>query len=354
MIETIDYISTEEELQELTSSLKNSLDKLSVAITTSDIVDDDISTESLEAVMHMVNYDLSTEVDANIVFKQNLNDLYKKLNGYIYKQFKGFSPLVKLTNEYRTTELVKLKKLIEDGVLVPRESIDQTKVTNLNNKLAVFYASGYSLERNGSDLTKFISGMFELTNRSGKYINGIRNMYIKLSKPDKSLEIPKLSGLLNVKKTLIGLQSTIERKVKITDFRLSIITKFISSNVTLLFVSNSPKRGIRVHTDTFKVNTNRIIGTPDNNTTLKLLDAVIKNSSNLDGAHKNISLAIKLLTRDNTLQLISSIAGENKAHRFLVAKYAEGVTNALINLYIDIVHSDKLVIDYIKATYRKA
>jgi hypothetical protein len=179
-------------------------------------------------------------------------------------------------------------------------------------------------------------------------------MYKKLSEPTAELNVPKLNGLANIKKTLTGVSPTVTRKIKITDFRLSIFNKYFSNNVEIVFVSNSVKRGIRVHTDTYTINTDRKIGTPSNKATIKLIDDTIKQTSKLDNVFKSLSFIIKMLTRDNTLQLMGSVSGENKTHRFLIAKYSESITGALINLYRDIHNSDKIIIDYIRLTYRKA
>jgi len=350
-----DYMLANEELNMLNLDIQDKINKIDISITTSELISRDISNESASLVMEMVDYEVSTEANVNVVetFKKNLSTLYNDLNKYIFKQFKSFAPLVKLTTQYKRAELENLKKQIEDGTLVPKKSVDQKKLKVLNNKLGVFYASGYSLKKNANDLATFIDGMYAITNKSGRYISGLIMMYNKLSANSVNLDIPKLNGVLNVKKSLNGLSDTAERKIKITDFRLSIINKYISSNVNILFVANAPKRGIRVYVEPYKVNLNQSITPPDTKSAIKLLDSVIKNSNTLNNVHKNLGFNIKMLTRDNTLQLISSISGENKSHRFLIAKYSESVTMSLINLYNDILATDKLVIDYINTTFEK-
>lgn len=351
----LDAIMAEDDMNSIILTTEDAYDDLNLAITTAMAMDkDELSSESLDIINNYTGLDISTEANVVNEFKNKLNALYRSLNGYVYKQFKGFSALTDITSEYRTNELIKLKNMIAKGELIPVDKVDMNKAKSLNNRLAPFYASGYSLKSNASDLNSYITGMFSLTSRTGKYLNGLYNMFEKLSTSEPELNVPKLNGLLNVKKGLTGLTSTVDRKRTITDFRLSILYKFISSDVKVLFVSNSTKRGIRVHIDKYTINTDRPIGKANNNITLALLDTAIKNASNLKNVHNGLSFNIKKLTRDNTLQLISSVTGEGARHRFLVAKYAETVSKSLINLYIDCVNSDRLVIDYIRLTYRKA
>lgn len=358
MFDYLEQINNDDAVNQIEASIEEAYDKLSVAITTAEVLENAtvngvMSNENFKIITTMVDYDLSTEDNPLATFKTNLNALYKNLNGYIFKQFKGFSPIVNKAKEYNIAGLSKLKDDIKSGKLVPKTKVDQDKVKSLNSKLGPFYASGYSLVKGCGDLTTFMNGMVSISDKKGKYMKGLYNMFTKLNAPTPELNIPMLSGLLNTKKKLIGLKDTVSRKQMITDFRLSIITNYIASNVVILFVSNSTKRGIRVHTDMYTINTDKVIGTADTASTIKMLDNAISIGGKLDTIYSGIKLNIKFLTRDNTLQLISSITGENATHRFLVAKYSEAVTKSLISLYSNIINSDKLVMDYIRLTYEK-
>ena len=355
MLTHIEHMNDIDMMNDLQNDMNTAHDKIGVAITTATVMegphDDTISNESFNNITTILDYQVSNEDNVINTFKNNLNELYHGLNGYIFKQFKSFSGIANKSKNYNMVTLAKLKEDIKSGKLVPKSKIDQDKVKSFNSKLGPFYASGYSLSKSSSDLTTFISGMVSLSDRKGKYMKGLSNMFGKLNAPTPELNIPMTSGILNTKKKLVGLQDTVSRKQTLTDFRLSIITNYISSNVSILFISNSSKRGIRVHTDNFTIDTNKTIGVANNAATLKMLDNSMAIGNKLDNVYAGIKLNIKFMTRDNTLQLISSITGENATHRFLVAKYSEAVTRSMINLYTNIVNSDKLVMDYIRLTY---
>ena len=356
MLSNLEYIDNADSMNIVSGKIDEAYRNMNITTTTAEtmgqvMLDGKISDDGAKVISGMIGYELSTEDNALAVFKERLNSLYKGLNGYIFKQFKAFAPLANQTKNYHVAELTKLRDAIKSGKLVPKTTIDQTKIKGLNSKLGPFYASGYSLAKGGGDLISFVNGMIDLSNKKGKYMKGISNMFDKLNAPTTELNIPMLSGLLNTKKKLNGLVDTVSRKQTITDFRLSIITNWISSNVSILFVSNSSKRGIRVHTDNYTINTDHKIGLAKNVATLKLLDQAISTGNKLDNIYSGIKLNIKFLTRDNTLQLISSITGEHATHRFLVAKYSEAATKSMINLYQNIINSDKLVMDYIRLTY---
>jgi hypothetical protein len=353
-MENTDYILVQEELRDLEREIDTDLDRLSLAITTAE-QDIDVSNESINIISDYIDYDIANEADDIGEFKDRVGRLYTELSGFIFKRFKKFSPLVDRSSDFKSKELEKLINEINSGVLVPDETINENAAERFNNKLAVFYASGYGLTSGCSDLITYIENISYLPNKSGKYMNGLDLMYKSLNSPEQTLNVPRLNGLLNVKKTLNGISETVVRKYKITDFRLSIVNKWFSSQVELAIVSNSTKRGIRVHVDTFSVNTkNKRIGLPNNSQTIKLLETGLRLKNNLKNAHKSISFNLKKMTRDNTIQLVKSAGGSDNTHRFLIAKFTEAVTKANINMYKDLVSADAIIIAYVKLTYRKA
>lgn len=353
-MDILDYIVAQEELHQLDSDMEKTFNRWSMAITTVDN-GDELSAESIDIISNYIGYDIATEADDLGEFKARVNVLYNELGNFIFKRFKKFSPLASRSASFKAGELAKLRDQISSGILVPDDTINPGAMVSFNSKLAVFYASGYGLTTGCSDLSTYIENIMFLPNKSGKYMNGIDEMYKQLNSSEQTLNVPRLSGLLNVKKQLKGLTETVTRKQKISDFRMSIINKWFSSNVELSIVSNSTKRGIRVHVDSFTVNTaNNKIGLPNNSQTLKLLELGLRLKGNLDSAHKAISFNIKKMTRDNTIQLVKSAGGEDSTHRFLVAKYSEAMTKANINMYKDLVNIDSIIISYIKLTYKKA
>jgi len=353
-MDNIDYILAQEELHQLDSDMEETFNRLSLAITTGEH-NDELSAESIEIVSNYIGYDISTEADDMKEFKTRVGTLYTELGNFIFKRFKKFAPMAERSAEYKSKELAKLRDDITEGVLVPDDTINEGAMVKFNSKLAVFYASGYGLKTGCSDLSTYVENIMFLPNKSGKYMNGIKEMYKQLNSVEQSLNIPRLSGLLNVKKKLNGMSETVTRKQKISDFRMSIVSKWFASNVELVMVTNSPKRGIRVHTDTFTVKTqNNKVGLANNSQTLKLLELGLRLKGNLASAHKAISFNIKIMTRDNTVQLVKSAAGEGSTHRFLVAKFSEVVTKANINMYKDLMNIDSIIIAYIRLTYKKA
>lgn len=346
-----DYIIAEEELATANKEIDDLLLKLSMG----NVTEYSAEENNLETISEFIDYDISLEADDYTMFKARVDGVLGSLNQIIFARFKALSPLVNRTSEYKLNELIELKRKINNGELIPNPVLNPNKIEVLNRKLAVFYSSGYNIENNCTQLIDFMDHIVTLSNRSGKYLMGLQDMYDRLN-ADGGQNVPKLSGLLNVKNSLGGLVSTVNRKYNVTDFRLSIVNNWFTSRAELFMITYSSRkgRGIKTTTEMYNVSLQRNVKKVNNNDTLKLIDYGIKHQGKLVNVHKSLSFAVKLFVRDNTMQLIRSASGANSTHRFLVARYSEGVIRSLINLYRNIMSYDSIIIAYINATYKQA
>lgn len=346
-----DYIIAEEELATANKEIDDLLLKLSMG----NVTEYSAEENNLETISEFIDYDISLEADDYTMFKARVDGVLGSLNQIIFARFKALSPLVNRTSEYKLNELIELKRKINAGELIPNPVLNPNKIEVLNKKLAVFYSSGYNIENNCTQLIDFMDHIVTLSNRSGKYLMGLQDMYDRLN-ADGGQNVPKLSGLLNVKNSLGGLVSTVNRKYNVTDFRLSIVNNWFTSRAELFMITYSSRkgRGIKTTTEMYNVSLQRNVKKVNNNDTLKLIDYSIKHQGKLVNVHKSLSFAVKLFVRDNTMQLIRSASGANSTHRFLVARYSEGVIRSLINLYRNIMSYDSIIIAYINATYKQA
>lgn len=346
-----DYIIAEEELTTANKEIDDLLLKLSMG----NVTEYSAEENNLETISEFIDYDISLEADDYTMFKARVDGVLGSLNQIIFARFKALSPLVNRTSEYKLNELIELKRKINAGELIPNPVLNPNKIEVLNRKLAVFYSSGYNIENNCTQLIDFMDHIVTLSNRSGKYLMSLQDMYDRLN-VDGGQNVPKLSGLLNVKNSLGGLVSTVNRKYNVTDFRLSIVNNWFTSRAELFMITYSSRkgRGIKTTTEIYNVSLQRNVKKANNNDTLKLIDYGIKHQGRLVNVHKSLSFAVKLFVRDNTMQLIRSASGANSTHRFLVARYSEGVIRSLINLYRNIMSYDSIIIAYINATYKQA
>ena len=346
-----DYIIAEEELATANKEIDDLLLKLSMG----NVTEYSAEENNLETISNFIDYDISLEADDYTMFKARVDGVLGSLNQIIFARFKALSPLVNRTSEYKLNELIELKRKINAGELIPNPVLNPNKIEVLNRKLAVFYSSGYNIENNCTQLIDFMDHIVTLSNRSGKYLMSLQDMYDRLN-VDGGQNVPKLSGLLNVKNSLGGLVSTVNRKYNVTDFRLSIVNNWFTSRAELFMITYSSRkgRGIKTTTEIYNVSLQRNVKKVNNNDTLKLIDYGIKHQGRLVNVHKSLSFAVKLFVRDNTMQLIRSASGANSTHRFLVARYSEGVIRSLINLYRNIMSYDSIIIAYINATYKQA
>ncbi len=346
-----DYIIAEEELATANKEIDDLLLKLSMG----NVTEYSVEENNLETISNFIDYDISLEADDYTMFKARVDGVLGSLNQIIFARFKALSPLVNRTSEYKLNELIELKRKINAGELIPNPVLNPNKIEVLNRKLAVFYSSGYNIENNCTQLIDFMDHIVTLSNRSGKYLMGLQDMYDRLN-ADGGQNVPKLSGLLNVKNSLGGLVSTVNRKYNVTDFRLSIVNNWFTSRAELFMITYSSRkgRGIKTTTEMYNVSLQRNVKKVNNNDTLKLIDYGIKHQGKLVNVHKSLSFAVKLFVRDNTMQLIRSASGANSTHRFLVARYSEGVIRSLINLYRNIMSYDSIIIADINATYKQA
>lgn len=346
-----DYIIAEEELATANKEIDDLLLKLSMG----NVTEYSAEENNLETISEFIDYDISLEADDYTMFKARVDGVLGSLNQIIFARFKALSPLVNRTSEYKLNELIELKRKINAGELIPNPVLNPNKIEVLNRKLAVFYSSGYNIENNCTQLIDFMDHIVTLSNRSGKYLMSLQDMYDRLN-VDGGQNVPKLSGLLNVKNSLGGLVSTVNRKYNVTDFRLSIVNNWFTSRAELFMITYSSRkgRGIKTTTEIYNVSLQRNVKKANNNDTLKLIDYGIKHQGRLVNVHKSLSFAVKLFVRDNTMQLIRSASGANSTHRFLVARYSEGVIRSLINLYRNIMSYDSIIIAYINATYKQA
>lgn len=324
-------------------SYLNDLDIINTA--SSAIVGKDIVPD---LVAEFTSYDMSVESNDVQTYKSKLDGMENNILEIINKKIKKISWLTSKLRDYNIDELKRLLNEIENGNLVPNNGIDETKAKNFNKMLGVFYATGYDLTNGCSGLIKFIEGILELSKTNSTYFKGIDKMRTNLETFTKEAEVKATGGFLNIKTHLRGLSSVKNTKLNITDYRMSIINKWVSSNVVITAVSYHNKTGIKVGNLTYNVNNQSAIGLSNNKDTIKLLKLGIANESILEKTYKNININIKTGLRSRMKGLIES---SNARNRFLIAKYNERVIDSLFNLYDDLAHIDNLIIKYIKLTY---
>jgi len=348
-LDTIEHLATKDELVQTEIALEESLSQLDIMLSLSL----DVGNETLsDSVLDMTGFVVSTEAaeDDAKIYEAKLDKLYKDVNNYIFRLFKKFNPLVAKSNTFKTSLLEKAIEDIEKGRLVPKDKPDQSKMDTLNNKLAPFYATGYKLENGCADLTTYITNIVDLTNRSGRYIKGLMDLGEKLKTSDVG-KIPKLTGILNIKKELSGAKSLITRKRTITDFRLSVMDKWFGGGVSVTMLYGRREGGLKLGSDKFEVSTKQKVGTANNGQTIKLLQLGLSTGKQLDAIHASLGRTIKIMTRDNTMAFLDK--NIDKSRRFLVARYDEAAVKVLINLYKDVYSIDDIILTYISKTYEK-
>lgn len=347
-----EFIVAQEELDFEYNQIFNTLDRIGLAINTD--VSMEKFNENIETVADFIDYDVSLEDDDVKVFRNKVGEIYDSLNSLLIMKFKTLSPLINKTSKYKTNELISKLEMIKNGQLVKNENISKERIDAFNRKLAVFYSAGYNLESGPSHLITYMENIANLAVRSGKYLNSLGETFKKINTPEQELNIPKLSGMLNVKNQMNGLQENVNRKVRLTDFRLSIIGDWFTSNVLMVMISYSSRkgRGYRVHTDTFNVNFKKDIKKTSTSDTIKLLEFGIRHANRLEGINKSLGFAIKGLARDNTVQLLKSAGGAGTTHRFLAAKYSEAIIRSLIVLYRNICSFDNIILAYVNLMYK--
>jgi len=338
-----------EEEREVINNINQALEKLDLAITTAGH-SEALTVESAAIISDYIDYEISVEdVNAMDEYKNRLKALYNNLNGYIFKQFKSFSPLIDLTNDYKIKELENLKTALSSGKLVPKKLVTDKDAARLNAKLGPFYATGYSFKSGPADMVTYIKGILAIGNRSGKYFKGLQSMYEALS-TDK--EIPKLNGITNIARSLTGVTNIANRKYKITDFRLSILTSWLGGNANLLFVSKNSKGAFKVYTDTYVVNSYPKVGVATTDQIIKLIDAGIQLKKELAVAHKELGFIIKKFSRDNSIALLDSGANDN-SRQFLLANFTKSVVKVLITTYVNLATMDNIIELYVKTVTQK-
>lgn len=346
-----DYLVAEEEL----ANANKEIDDLFLKLHIGNVTEFSMEEGNLDVIANFIDYDVSLEGDDYQMFKSRVDQVIDSIGQVILSKFKTLSPLVNLTTGYRLGELNELKRKILAKELIPNPTIDPKKIEVLNRKLAVFYASGYNIENNCSQLIDYMNNIVLLTNQTGKYLSSLKNMYESLNASGEQT-IPKMSGLLNVKNSLGGLVDTVNRKYNITDYRMSIISNWFGNRAELFTITYSSRkgRGFKVGNDIYDVKLHRDIEKASDAETLRLLDYAIKHQSKLIPIHKAISFNVKSFTRNNVMQLLRSSSGNNSKHRFMVARYSEGVIKSLINLYRNVMTFDAIAIAYINCTYKQA
>jgi len=345
-MDTIEYIISQEELKETEIALEEQLNNLDLVIS---LMLDTESETIPESIQEITGFEVSTEAKDDVTtFKEKLNQVYKDINSYIFRTFKRFTPLTSKSKEYKQQLIEKAIRDIEDGTLVPKETLEQSKLTSLNNKLAPFYATGYSLSSGANDLSNYISNIVDLTNRSGRFIKGLMDFNEKLK---TSGDVPRLNGILNIKKNIHGVKSTVVRKRTITDFRMSIMNKWFSSTVTIVMLYGRREGGVKLSTEKYVLTNIPKIGTANNSQTIKLLQTALSVGKQLDKVNADLNRTIKLITRDSTMALLDE--NIDKKRRFLLARFNEAVTVSLINLYKDVYTIDDIVLMYVNKLYER-
>jgi len=311
-----------------------------------------MATEGLDVIPETVGvltgYDLSTESSDAASFKSKLSELEHNVGGLIDRKLKKISILSSRVGEYNTSKLNELYSKIESGELVPSVNIDEKKMHNYNNKLGVFSASGYSLTYGCGDLIVFIKGIMDIASANSTYYKGLDNMRENLNTYKSESDIKALNGVLNLKKHLRGVSSSVTKKITITDYRMSIVSKWLSKNIDLITVSYHNRTGVNVSNMKLDVNAITTIGVAKNKDTLKLIELGLSNLDLLKRSHKSISILIKNSLSARIAGLLDS---SKKEKRFIIAKYNEKIVTSLFNLYDDIASIDDLIIKYINITY---
>lgn len=341
-MDDISYILTKQEHNDIYHDIMSSEPILAQSRLTLENIDE-IDDNSFKIVAKLTGYDLATESNDIAIYKSRLTDIQDSLSNIATKRFKKFQPLVNKIDEYNISKLEELKNKIEKGMLVPRATLDPKKVESLNKKLSVFYATGYDLN-NAKGIISYINGLVGMAKRGSAYFKGLDKTLDRLLVYKSESEIKKLSGLLNVKYSLNGVNATVNNKIIITDYRVSIINKWIANRVELVVIKYSMRTGLKVSTEIYTNDVNKRIGIPTNKELLNLIEVGIQNKDKLTNAYSGISRMIKLWSKKRMANILKV---NDNSNRFLVAKFIEKSIYSFINMYDDLASMDDLIIQYI-------
>jgi len=347
-MDEIDYILAKQEHNEIyqdVMSTEPTVEQSRLALENIDEINDD----TLKLAATLTGYDLATEGSDVSIFKSRLTEIQDSLGSIATKKFKKFQPLVNKLDEYNTTKLEELKAKIENGELVPRATLDPKKVDALNKKLSVFHATGYDLN-NAKGITSYIDGLASMAKRGSAYFKGLDKTLDRLLVYKSESEVKKMSGVLNVKYNLKGVNATVNNKIVITDYRVSIINKWIASRVELVVIKYSMRTGLKVSTEAYINNLNKPIGIPTDKELVKLLEVGLSHNGILTNAYSGISRMIKLWSAKRITNILKV---NDNSNRFLIAKFIEKTVYSLINLYNDLATMDDLIIQYINLVTEK-
>jgi len=189
-----------------------------------------------------------------------------------------------------------------------------------------------------------------MAKKGSTYFKGLDKTLDNMMTYKSESEVRKLSGVLNVKHSLKGVTSTSNNKVNITDYRLSVINKWLTSRVELVVIKYSMRTGLKVSTETYTNNYNQSISIPTDKEVLKLLEVGLSHSGIMSIAYSGISIMIK---RWSVKRMETILKVNDNSNRFLIANFVEKVIYSLINLYNDLANMDDVIIQYVNTVYEK-
>lgn len=308
------------------------------------------SVEDMSAVGPFVDMELSTESEKT-EFKKQLNDINTDIASFAVKKFKKLSPIADKSSSYKNKILKELYDSIESGKLVPVKHISKDKIKGLQDRLAVFSATGYSLKSGAGDLISFIEGLKDITRRNGNYTKQINNAFEELKAVNK--EVSGTSGPNNLIKKLHLGKARSSRKENITDYRMSMVKNWFSNHVELFVLYKSNKYGYKVASESFDSPGDVIVGRANDKDTLRLIDTGLQIGSDLSDNRKALSAALVAIVKENTVALIKADTDPNidTGKRFVMSKFTEHIMDLYINLYKNLLNVDDIIIAYINATY---
>lgn len=297
-----------------------------------------------------------------------LSTLINKFTSALGEEISGIASLPKLFSQYDSEKLKILKSKIENGTMVPRASVSTSAKIGLNKKFGVMYAHGYDVTKNTDGLIEYMDSQVKRVVDDKFYKEVLADVQTVLLgfKEKKELKVDKNSTKmlknLKIKYDLDIRDKTIYFSLIIRMFaeKLSIVSlsalkkeKDTKSTLSKIFDNTHPV----IHTDTISVKdrVKPIVPLPPKEV-IKLLDYGIK-------GEKRIGKAVSMVKRDygNNLlrkildyvasKLLSIVPILPLLYSIRVGRFSNNVANHLLILLRDMINYDKLIIQYINATY---
>lgn len=297
-------------------------------------------------------------------FLSRLNKLNKMFRARFTESLQGLVSIFSLFSDYNTNKLNLIKEQIKNGTLIPRDKneIDE----KINKKFGVMYAFGYDVEKSTKGLIEYMQLPIDNINKNNFYTDKIKNIQqsLMLLKDGKEITKDKEAGKLFSK--LKGFKSDYD--FNSDDFKTGFIMKMFSDELSLMSIArNKPSnkgnrfidRMVAVHADIYTIEkqTYKDINPLSKEEVIKLIDFGISVQPEINKALSTIKYSILSTFLKQIVNAIADsvniVPGQNGLYHVLVGRFADNLMTHILILSKDLVKYDKLIIDYINATYKK-